>query len=88
MAYLARSGIDADQWFWKGFLTGQDDFNPHSSFYDERELRALFPGFEEQRFFAEDLKYYPLPWGRDWLARRFGFFLTMTARKRAAAPVG
>jgi len=63
---------------------GEDNYNPHSSFYDERDLRRIFDEFEDVELWTTDLKYYPFRWGREWLTRRYGFFLHMTARKRAA----
>jgi len=61
---------------------GDDNFNPHSSFYTERELREIFQDFEDFHFWKTDLKYFPLPWLRDFVERKWGFFLHMTARKR------
>jgi hypothetical protein len=65
--------------------TGEGNFNPHSSFYDARGVQELFPDFEDYESWTTDLKYYPLPFGRDWMRERFGFFLQMTARKQEAA---
>jgi len=62
---------------------GDDNFNPHSSFYTERELREIFQGFEDFDFWKTDLKYFPLPWLRDFVERKWGFFLQMTARKQS-----
>lgn len=62
-------------------VAGADNFTPVSGFYTEAEMRALFPGFEEHRFFRRELKYFPLPFLRKHLETRWGFFLTMTARK-------
>lgn len=61
--------------------TGTDNFNPHSSFYCEAELRELFDGFEDFTFCKTDLRYFPFPWCRSFFERRCGFFLHMTARK-------
>jgi SAM-dependent methyltransferase len=61
---------------------GDDDFNPHSSFYTARELEALFPDFEDLRFWKTDLKYFPLPFFRKAIEDRWGFFLNMTGKKR------
>ena len=63
---------------------GEDNFNPHSSFYTEQEIRDLFDGFEDFKFWKTDLRYFPLPWLRRFVERRFGFFIQMTARKSAA----
>jgi ubiquinone/menaquinone biosynthesis C-methylase UbiE len=63
---------------------GEDDFNPLSRFVTERELREIFRDLEDHRFWRSNLKYYPLPWLRKNVERRWGFFLAMTARKRAA----
>jgi ubiquinone/menaquinone biosynthesis C-methylase UbiE len=62
-------------------FAGTDNFIPVSGFFTEREIRELFPGLEEYRFFKKDLKYFPLPFLRRWVEPRCGFFLTMTARK-------
>jgi ubiquinone/menaquinone biosynthesis C-methylase UbiE len=66
-------------------FAGQDNFIPRSGFWTEREMRELFRGLEEIRFIRRDLKYFPLPFLRGWVERRWGFFLTMTARKPVAA---
>ncbi len=63
---------------------GEDNFNPHSSFFTENEMRDLFDGFEDFKFWRTDLRYFPLPWLRRFVEPRFGFFLQMTAHKRAA----
>lgn len=62
---------------------GSDNFNPFSGFYTASELRDLFDEFEDFEFWKNDLKYFPLPFLRDAVERRWGFFLHMTARKRA-----
>lgn len=62
-------------------FAGQDNFIPHSGFYTEKEMRRLFDGMEEFRFFRGDLKYFPLTFLRKFAEARWGFFLTMTARK-------
>ena len=64
---------------------GADNANPLSYFLSEAELRAAFPGFEDARSFRVDLKYFPLPFLRGWVERRFGFFLTLSARKPGPA---
>jgi len=65
--------------------SGADNFNPLSHFLTERDLRVWFSDLEDLGFERSDLKYCPLPQGRlrDWFERRCGFFLTMTATKRA-----
>ena len=68
-------------------FAGQDNFIPRSGFWTEAEMRGLFTGLEDLCFMRRDLKYFPLPFLRGWVERRWGFFLTMTARKPAAAPV-
>jgi ubiquinone/menaquinone biosynthesis C-methylase UbiE len=60
---------------------GKDNFIPHSGFWTEAEMRELFAGCEDVRFFRRDLKYFPLPFLREFVEKRWGFFLTMTARK-------
>ena len=63
--------------------SGEDNFNPHSSFFTENDLRRLFDGFEDVEFWKTDLRYFPLPGFREIVERRYGFFLNMTARKRS-----
>ena len=65
-------------------FAGQNNFIPRSGFWTEQEMRELFSGLEDFRFVRRDLKYFPLPFWRSWVERKWGFFLTMTARK----PVG
>ncbi len=68
-------------------FAGEDNFVQHTTFHTEKEMRALFAGLEDFRFFRSNLKYFPLPFWRETAERRWGFFLTMTARKpRAAGP--
>lgn len=62
-------------------VAGEDNFNPHSSFYSEKEMRALFDGFEQFEFLRTNLQYFPLPWFRAFFERHFGFFIYMRARK-------
>lgn len=64
---------------------GEDNFNPHSSFHTDREMRELFDEFEDFKFWKTDLRYFPLPWLRRFVERRYGFFIQMTARKRDPA---
>ena len=66
-------------------FAGCDNFIPRSGFWSEREMRELFSGLENFQFIRRDLKYFPLPFFRNWVERRWGFFLTMTARKPVAA---
>jgi len=66
-------------------FAGQDNFIPRSGFWTEREMRELFSGMEDFHFIRRDLKYFPFPFLRGWVEPRWGFFLTMTARKPAAA---
>jgi hypothetical protein len=65
-------------------FAGQDNFIPRSGFWTERQMRELFSGLEDFRFYRRDLKYFPLPFLHKWVEGRWGFFLTMTARKPAA----
>jgi len=66
-------------------FAGRDNFIPRSGFWSEAEMRELFAGMEDFEFIRRDLKYFPLPVFRGWVEQRWGFFLTMTARKPAAA---
>jgi ubiquinone/menaquinone biosynthesis C-methylase UbiE len=68
-------------------FAGQDNFIPRSGFWTEHEMRELFAGLEDFCFIRRDLKYFPLPFLRDWVERRWGFFLTLTARKPAVKAV-
>jgi SAM-dependent methyltransferase len=61
--------------------TGADNFNPHSWFVTEREMRRMFAGLEDYRFRRHDLKYFPIRALRAPVARRWGFFLSMEATK-------
>ena len=65
---------------------GQANFNPYSDFYTERDLRRLFKGVEAFRFTRADLRYFPVPPLRDFVERRFGFFIYMRARKPDRGP--
>jgi len=67
-------------------FAGRDNFIPRSGFWSEREMRELFAGLEDFQFVRRDLKYFPLPFLRGWVERRWGFFLTMTGRKPACVP--
>ena len=64
---------------------GRNNFNPLSHFVTERDVKKLFEGLEEFEFQKTDLKYFPLPWFRGSIEKRWGFFLQMTARKPAEA---
>jgi len=66
-------------------FAGQDNFIPRSGFWTQQEMCELFAGLEDFRFIRSDLKYFPVPFLRSWVERRWGFFLTMMARKPAAA---
>jgi SAM-dependent methyltransferase len=65
-------------------FTGRDNWNPLSYFLTPRELSALFPGLDGKRFRRKELRGFPPLPLRDWVERRFGFFLTLEGRKRAA----
>jgi SAM-dependent methyltransferase len=60
---------------------GETNFNPLSRFITEREVRALFNDLEDFDFFRMNLSYFPIPFMRKIVERRFGFFLTFAARK-------
>jgi len=60
---------------------GPGNFIPVSGFFTEAEVRALFPGLEDYRFWRSELRYFPLPFARKLVERWWGFFLTMTATK-------
>ncbi len=64
---------------------GKGNFIPVSGFYNEAEMRSLFAGMTDFRFWRHDLKYFPLPFLRRFVERRWGFFLTMTAQKPTTA---
>jgi len=55
-----------------------------TQFTTEKEVRALFPDIEHMKFSQHDLKYFPLPFGREMMKKHFGFFRTMTGEKRGA----
>ena len=61
---------------------GEDNFNPHSSFYSETEAEKLFDGFQDFDFWKTDLRYFPFPFFRSKLEKYLGFFLHLTARKK------
>lgn len=60
---------------------GDDNFNPHSSFYSAIEIKELFKDFENLDIWKTDLRYFPIPWFRPFFERHLGFFMHMTARK-------
>jgi ubiquinone/menaquinone biosynthesis C-methylase UbiE len=62
---------------------GEGNYNPLSHFLTERELREWFADLDDHRFVCSDLKYFPLPFGRRFVQRHWGFFLTLTATKPA-----
>lgn len=62
-------------------VVGEDNFNPHSSFYSEKEIRAMFYDFEHFEFLKTNLQYFPLPRFRPFFERYLGFFVYMSARK-------
>jgi ubiquinone/menaquinone biosynthesis C-methylase UbiE len=64
--------------------SGEGHFNPLSRFLTEREVRALFDDLEDFEFFRMNLSFFPVPFVRKIVEKRFGFFLTFTARKRRA----
>lgn len=61
---------------------GEGDYNPHSAFVTEARLRELFSACEDHRFHKSDLKFFPVPFLRRFVEPRWGFFLTMTAKKK------
>lgn len=60
---------------------GDENFNPHSSFFSATEIKELFKDFEEFDIWKTDLRYFPIPWFRPFFERHLGFFVQMTARK-------
>ncbi|HMF56937.1 MAG TPA: class I SAM-dependent methyltransferase [Pyrinomonadaceae bacterium] len=62
-------------------FAGTNNFIPKSGFWTESEMRALFDGLEDFHFIRSDLRYFPLPFLRRFVEKRWGFFLTMIARK-------
>ena len=64
---------------------GENDYDLLSYFFSEAEMREIFGELLDHRFERMDLKYFPLPWLRRAVEKRWGFFLTMTARRPAAA---
>jgi ubiquinone/menaquinone biosynthesis C-methylase UbiE len=62
---------------------GAGNYNPLSYFLTESELRRVFADLEQARCFRKEVKYFPLPFLRGWVERRFGFFLTLSGRKPA-----
>ncbi len=66
-------------------FAGQDNFVQHTTFHTEKEMRQLFVGLEDFRFFRSNLKYFLLPFLRGLVEQRWGLFLTMTAKKPEVA---
>ena len=62
-------------------FAGQNNFIPRSGFWTESEMKKMFAGLENFQFVRTDLKYFPLPFFRGPVERKWGFFLTMIARK-------
>lgn len=60
---------------------GEANYNPLSYFVTRDDVRKLFAGLEDFEFYTTDLKYYPLPFLRQAVEDRYGFFLQITARK-------
>lgn len=62
-------------------FAGEGNFVQHTTFHTEKEMRALFEGMEDFRFFRSNLKYFLVPLLRNHVESRWGLFLTMRARK-------
>ena len=62
-------------------FAGENNFIPKSGFWTEEEMLELFSGLEDFKFFRNDLRYFPLPFLRRFIEKRWGFFLTMIAKK-------
>ncbi|MCL4524206.1 MAG: class I SAM-dependent methyltransferase [Acidobacteria bacterium] len=60
---------------------GEGNFVVHTTFHTEKEMRKLFEGLEDFHFFRSNVKYFFLPFLRNYVEKRWGLFLTMTARK-------
>lgn len=69
-------------------FAGDANYIPVSGFYTEAEMREIFQGLEDFKFYRTDLKYFPLPFFRKFVESRWGFFLTMTARRPPANGAG
>jgi len=65
---------------------GEGNYNPHSYFMTERELRTIFADLEQPEFRRKELRGFPVPLRplRRFVERRFGFFLTVVGRKPGA----
>lgn len=63
--------------------TGAGNANPLSYVVTEDEVRRLFPCLQFTEARREALKYFPVRALHGFVARRWGFFLTMTAVKRS-----
>ena len=60
---------------------GEANFNPQSRFVTDADLRRLFAGLEHFRFYTTALKYFPIPWLRRTVEKRWGLFLQAEATK-------
>lgn len=84
-----RHGFDRRRLLWASTDTsfpGQGNFHPFTHFMTESELRTMSPNLTNVRFERTALKYFPFPPLRSFVARHWGFFLTMTGTKRAPQP--
>ena len=64
---------------------GARNYNPLSYFVTQADVRRLFPGLDDFEFYTTLLNYYPFPFLRGAVERRWGFFLQITARKPRAS---
>lgn len=69
-------------------FAGEGHFNPFSDFFTERDMREMFGTLEDFRFIRTNLSFFPLPFFRSFVEKRWGFFLTMIARKPLRDPSG
>lgn len=79
-------GFDRQRLLWASTDTsfpGSGNFHPFTHFLTEKEMRELFPDLTDVRFVRTNLKYFPFPFLRRFVEERWGFFLTITGRKRA-----
>ena len=82
-------GFDRQRLLWASTDTsfpGQGNFHPFTHFLTEGEMRSMFPSLRDVQFTRTVLKYFPIPipFLRDFVERRWGFFLTLTGRKPEA----
>ena len=63
---------------------GEANYNPLSYFVTRNEVRVLLSGLENFEFYTTNLKYFPLPFLRNPVENRWGFFLQITATKPRA----